>query len=231
MILLQITDTATAAVAQATQSVDKQSVIDLILSSGSTGVTIVFILLCLSIISISIFIERFLSVGKAMSYDAGFVNGLKSSLTSGKVDEARRLCQTVNTPISRMLDKGISRLGSEPALIEGAMEATGKLEITRLEKNLGYLSLIAKLAPMFGFVGTIMGVIKIFYDIAMTDNLSIGVISGGLYQKMITSAAGLMVGIIAFLGYYLVNMRIEKVVERMEQATLDFMDLLFEPAK
>ena len=231
MILLQITDTATAAVAQATQSVDKQSVIDLILSSGSTGVTIVFILLCLSVISISIFIERFLSVGKAMSYDAGFVNGLKSSLTSGKVDEARRLCQTVNTPISRMLDKGISRLGSEPALIEGAMEATGKLEITRLEKNLGYLSLIAKLAPMFGFVGTIMGVIKIFYDIAMTDNLSIGVISGGLYQKMITSAAGLMVGIIAFLGYYLVNMRIEKVVERMEQATLDFMDLLFEPAK
>jgi biopolymer transport protein ExbB len=231
MILLQIPDTATAAVVQATQSVDKQSVIDLILSSGSTGVTIVFILLCLSVISISIFIERFLSVGKAMSYDAGFVNGLKSSLTSGKVDEARRLCQTVNTPISRMLDKGISRLGSEPALIEGAMEATGKLEITRLEKNLGYLSLIAKLAPMFGFVGTIMGVIKIFYDIAMTDNLSIGVISGGLYQKMITSAAGLMVGIIAFLGYYLVNMRIEKVVERMEQATLDFMDLLFEPAK
>ena len=231
MILLQITDTATAAVAQATQSVDKQSVIDLILSSGSTGVTIVFILLCLSVISISIFIERFLSVGKAMSYDAGFVNGLKSSLTSGKVDEARRLCQTVNTPISRMLDKGISRLGSEPALIEGAMEATGKLEITRLEKNLGYLSLIAKLAPMFGFVGTIMGVIKIFYDIAMTDNLSIGVISGGLYQKMITSAAGLMVGIIAFLGYYLVNMRIDKVVERMEQATLDFMDLLFEPSK
>jgi biopolymer transport protein ExbB len=188
-------------------------------------------LLSLSIVSISIFIERFLSVGKAMSYDVGFVNGLKSSLTAGNVAEARRLCQTVNTPISRMLDKGISRLGSEPALIEGAMEATGKLEITRLEKNLGYLSLIAKLAPMFGFVGTIMGVIKIFSDIAMTDNLSIGVISGGLSQKMITSAAGLMVGIIAFLGYYLVNMRIEKVVERMEQATLDFMDLLFEPAK
>jgi len=229
MILLQTIDTLS--VAQATQSVDKQTVVDLLLSSGSTGVTIVLVLLILSIVSISIFIERFLSVGKAMSYDAGFVNSLKSSLENGNISEAKRLCQTVNTPISRMLEKGISRIGNAPALIEGAMEAVGKLEITKLEKNIGYLSLIAKLAPMFGFVGTIMGVIKIFYDIAMTDNLSIGVISGGLYQKMITSAAGLTVGIIAFLGYYLVNMRIEKVVERMEQATLDFMDLLFEPSK
>lgn len=230
MILLQAIDSAAATVATITQ-VNQQTVIDLILSSGSTGVTIVFILLVLSVISISISIERYLSVGKAMSYDPGFVNGLKSSLENGNIPEAKRLCQTVNTPISRMLEKGISRLGSDPHLIEGAMEASGKLEITKLEKNLGYLSLIAKLAPMFGFVGTIMGVIKIFYDIAMTDNLSIGVISGGLYQKMITSAAGLTVGIMAFLGYYLVNMRIEKVVERMEQATLDFMDILFEPSK
>jgi len=229
MILLQAIDST--AVAAATQTVDKQTVFDLLLSSGSTGVTIVLILLVLSVICISIFIERFLSVGKAMSYDPGFVNGLKSSLENGNVAEARRLCQTVNTPISRMLDKGISRIGNAPSTIESTMEAVGKLEITKLEKNIGYLSLIAKLAPMFGFVGTIMGVIKIFYDIAMTDNLSIGVISGGLYQKMITSAAGLTVGIIAFLCYYLVNMRIEKVVERMEQAILDFMDLLFEPAK
>ena len=229
MILLQAIDST--AVAAATQTVDKQSVIDLLLSSGSTGLTIFLILLVLSVICISIFIERFLSVGNAMSYDPGFVNGLKSSLENGNVAEARRLCQTVNTPISRMLDKGISRIGNAPSTIESTMEAVGKLEITKLEKNIGYLSLIAKLAPMFGFVGTIMGVIKIFYDIAMTDNLSIGVISGGLYQKMITSAAGLTVGIIAFLCYYLVNMRIEKVVERMEQAILDFMDLLFEPAK
>jgi len=229
MILLQAIDST--AVVAATQTVDKQTVIDLLLSSGSTGVTIVLVLLVLSIICISIFIERFLSVGKAMSYDSGFVNGLKSSLENGNVAEARRLCQTVNTPISRMLDKGISRIGNAPSTIESTMEAVGKLEITKLEKNIGYLSLIAKLAPMFGFVGTIMGVIKIFYDIAMTDNLSIGVISGGLYQKMITSAAGLTVGIIAFLCYYLVNMRIEKVIERMEQATLDFMDLLFEPGK
>jgi biopolymer transport protein ExbB len=207
---------------------ENQTVIELIYNSGGTGVAIVLILLVLSVISITIFIERFLSVGKAMSYEAGFVNGLRSSLQGGNVPEAQRLCQTVNTPISRMLDKGITRLGEKPETIVAAMEAMGRLEVTRLEKNLGYLSLIAKLAPMFGFVGTIMGVIKIFYDIAMTDNLSIGVISGGLYQKMITSAAGLMVGIIAFLGYYLVNMRIEKVVERMEQATLDFMDILFQ---
>lgn len=228
MIFLQATEAATQAVAETAKSVDKQSVIELVLSSGSTGVTIVLILLVLSVVSVSIFIDRFLTVGKAMSYEPGFVRGLKNSVSTGNVEEASRLCRMVNTPVSRMLEKGVSRLGSHPDMIESAMESAGKLEITRLEKNLGYLSLIAKLAPMFGFVGTIMGVIKIFYDIAMTDNLSIGVISGGLYQKMITSAAGLMVGIIAFLGYYLVNMRIEKVIELMEQASIDFMDLLFE---
>jgi len=138
MILLQVQDTGAAeAVVHATQTVDKQSVIDLILSSGTTGVSIVFILLVLSIVSISIFIERFLSVGKAMSYDPGFVNGLKSSLTSGQVAEARRLCQTVNTPISRMLEKGISRLGSAPALIEGAMEATGSWKSPDWRKTWG----------------------------------------------------------------------------------------------
>jgi len=230
MILLQVVDSATAQTA-VTQSMAKQSVFDLILSSGSTGVTIVFILLALSIISVAIFVERTMTLAKAGSFDQGFINGIKASLANGNTQEARRLCQSVNTPISRMLDKGITRLGSPTSAIEGAMEAQGKLEITKLEKNLGYLSLIAKLAPMFGFVGTIMGVIKIFYDIAMTDNLSIGVISGGLYQKMITSAAGLMVGIIAFLGYYLLSMRIDKVVQRMEEATLEFMDLLFEPGK
>lgn len=231
MILLQVMDTAAAQTA-VTQGMAKQTVFDLILSSGSTGVTIVLILLILSLVSVSIFIERYITIGKASSFDPGFVNGIKASLTNGNSAEARRLCQSVNTPISRMIDKGISRMvGSKPDQITTAMEAVGKLEITKLEKNIGYLSLIAKLAPMFGFVGTIMGVIKIFYDIAMTDNLSIGVISGGLYQKMITSAAGLMVGIIAFLGYYLLNMRIDKVVEKMEIATLEFMDLLFEPGK
>ena len=230
MILLQIVDSVSAQTS-VTQGMAKQTVFDLILSSGSTGVTIVLILLVLSIISLSIFIERNISIGKAASFEDSFVNGVKNSLSNGNTQEARRLCQTVNTPISRMIDKGISRLGSQPTIIESAMESVGKLEITKLEKNIGYLSLIAKLAPMFGFVGTIMGVIKIFYDIAMTDNLSIGVISGGLYQKMITSAMGLMVGIIAFLCYYLLQMRIDKVVQKMEEATMDFMDLLFEPSK
>jgi biopolymer transport protein ExbB len=100
-----------------------------------------------------------------------------------------------------------------------------------LEKKLGYLSLIAKLAPMFGFVGTIMGVIKIFYDISLTDNLSIGNISGGLYQKMITSASGLMVGIIAFLGYYILTMMIDRVINRIERASMELIDLLHEPGK
>ncbi|HRH35633.1 MAG TPA: MotA/TolQ/ExbB proton channel family protein [Catalimonadaceae bacterium] len=230
MILLQVMDTA-AAQSAVTQGMEKQTVFDLILSSGGTGVTIVLILLVLSIVSVSIFIERSLTIGKGAAFDPGFLLSLKSSLNSGNTEEAKRLCQSVNTPISRMLGKGITRLGAPPQVIEATIESVGKQEILSLERNIGYLSLIAKLAPMFGFVGTIMGVIKIFYDIAMTDNLSIGVISGGLYQKMITSAAGLMVGILAFLFYYLLNMRIDKVAARMEQATLDFMDILFEPGK
>jgi len=230
MILIQIVESGIVQDV-VTQEVNKQTVIDLVLSSGATGVAIVFILFCLSIVAVSIFIERFITLNKAVSFDEGFVNSLKLALTSGNTQEAKRLCQTVNTPISRMLEKGISRLHSKPAEIATAMEAVGKLEITKLEKKLGYLSLIAKLAPMFGFVGTILGVISIFYNIAMTDNISIGVISGGLYQKMITSAAGLMVGIIAFLAYYILNMKIENVVEKMEIATLEFMDLLFEPSK
>lgn len=230
MILLQVMDSAVAQSA-VTQGIPKQTVFDLILSSGGTGVTIVLILLILSVVSVFIFIERSLTIGKSMTFDPGFLLSLKGSLNSGNTAEAKRLCQSVNTPISRMLGKGITRLGSPPQVIEAAIESVGKQEILLLERNIGYLSLIAKLAPMFGFVGTIMGVIKIFYDIAMTDNLSIGVISGGLYQKMITSAAGLMVGILAFLFYYLLSMRIDKVASRMEQATMEFMDILFEPGK
>lgn len=230
MILLQAMDSSVAAGA-VTQGIPKQTVIDLILSSGGTGVTIVLILLVLSIVSVSIFIERTLTIGKGGTFDPAFLLSLKASLNQGNTEEAKRLCQSVNTPISRMLGKGITRLGAPPQVIEATIESVGKQEILLLERNIGYLSLIAKLAPMFGFVGTIMGVIKIFYEIAMTDNISIGVISGGLYQKMITSAAGLMVGILAFLFYYLLNMRIDKVAARMEQATLEFMDILFEPGK
>jgi biopolymer transport protein ExbB len=110
------------------------------------------------------------------------------------------------------------------------MENTGKLEINKLEKNMGILMLIGRIAPILGFVGTIIGVIKIFYDISLTDNISIGVISGGLYQKMITSASGLIIGLTAFIAYFLINSMIDKAINRMESSSVEFMDILHEPA-
>ncbi|MBK7244284.1 MAG: MotA/TolQ/ExbB proton channel family protein [Saprospiraceae bacterium] len=115
--------------------------------------------------------------------------------------------------------------------IERAIESVGRVETFRLEKKLNHLSLIARLAPMFGFLGTIMGVIKIFYDISLTDNLSIGVISGGLYQKMLTSAGGLLVGIIAFVGYYFLTMMLDEEINELERSSIEFMDMLHTPVK
>jgi biopolymer transport protein ExbB len=130
-----------------------------------------------------------------------------------------------------MLAKGISRIGSSTRDIESAMEGVGKLELGRLEKNIGILGVIAGIAPMFGFIGTIAGVIKIFYNISLADNISIGLISGGLYEKMITSAAGLVVGVFSFVSYHYLTMAIDKLSLRMEAQAMGFMDVLNEKPK
>jgi biopolymer transport protein ExbB len=135
-----------------------------------------------------------------------------------------------SSPIE-LLEKGIKRLGKPIKEIESAVENTGKLEIYKLEKNLAYLGIIAGIAPMFGFVGTISGVIKIFYNISLADNISIGLIAGGLYEKMITSAAGLVVGIIAHIGFHLLNSMIDRVSFDLESTTVEFIDLIQEPTK
>jgi biopolymer transport protein ExbB len=130
-----------------------------------------------------------------------------------------------------MLQKGLLRIGRPIKDIEGAIENVGKLEVSKLEKNIGILGIIAGIAPMFGFLGTIIGVIKIFYDISSSGNLSISVISGGLYVKMVTSAAGLMVGIVAFVGYHILNMMVDRIILRLETDAIEFIDLLEEPSK
>ncbi len=211
-------------------NIASKSVFQVILSSG-LGAVIVLILLLMSICAVYIFVERYLSIRRFARIDDSFMNNVKYNVQTGNLTGARALCQSVDAPIARMLEKGVSRIGQPMAEIEKAMETVGKIEVGNMEKKLGYLSLIAKLAPMFGFVGTIMGVIKIFYDISLTDNLSIGTISGGLYQKMITSAAGLMVGIIAFLGYYLLSMLIDRVIGKMEKGAMEFIDVLHAPAR
>jgi biopolymer transport protein ExbB len=185
----------------------------------------------MSIITVYIVIERSILLRKALREEKDFMPKLRDYIHEGKVDSARNLCGQSGSPGARMVAKGIQRMGQPAREIESAMETVGRVEIARLERGVTFLSLSAKLAPMFGFIGTIIGVIKIFYDISLTDNISIAVISEGLYQKMVTSAAGLIVGIIAFVCYHIVNTLLERVIARMETSSMEFMDLLHEPTK
>jgi len=185
----------------------------------------------LSLLAVYFFVERLLVISKASKLDNNFMNNIKDYITNGNMDAAKALCKSTTSPAARMIEKGISRIGKPIKEIEEAMGAVGKLEINRMEKNLNVLSLIGRIAPIFGFVGTIAGVIKIFYDISLTDNISIGVISTGLYQKMITSASGLVVGLIAFIAYYILNSMVDKAINKMETASVEFMDILNGPGK
>jgi len=185
----------------------------------------------LSIAAIYIFFERFFTIQRFAKVDMNFMNQIRDHVHHGNIEAARALCKATNSPVSRMIEKGLMRLGKPINDIEGAIENVGKLEIYQMEKNMGVLSTIAGLAPMFGFLGTIFGVIKIFYDISKTDNISMGVISGGLYVKMVTSAAGLFVGIVAYVCYHILNMMVDKVILKLETDAIEFIDLLEEPSK
>jgi len=185
----------------------------------------------LAVLGLVIFFERYFTIRKASKDDSNLMIQVRASILSGNLESAKAICRNSNTPLGRMLQKGLLRIGRPIKDIEGAIENVGKLEVSKLEKNINILGIIAGIAPMFGFLGTIIGVIKIFYDISVTGNLSIAVISGGLYVKMITSAAGLMVGILAYVGYHILNMMVNKVILRLETDAIEFIDLLEEPSK
>jgi len=185
----------------------------------------------LSLAGLYIFFERYFTIRRSSKMDANFTNQIRDFMHTGNIDAARALCKNTNTPVARMLEKGLMRLGKPIKEIEGAIENVGKLELYKMEKNLGILGSIAGIAPMFGFLGTIFGVIKIFYNISLADNISIGLIAGGLYEKMITSAAGLMIGIFAYIGYHYLIVMIDRVVNKMEISSVEFIDLLEEPVK
>jgi biopolymer transport protein ExbB len=233
-IILQITQStntvadsiskATTAAPQADQSI---SLMDLAIKGGPILIPIAL----LSVAAIYIFFERFFTIQRYAKIDMNFMNQIRDHVHHGNIEAARALCKATNSPVSRMVEKGLMRLGKPIKDIEGAIENVGKLEIYQMEKNMGVLSTIAGLAPMFGFLGTIFGVIKIFYEIHLQNSLEIGTISGGLYVKMISSGAGLLVGIIAYAGYQFLTHRIDRVVNQMEINAVEFIDLLEEPVK
>lgn len=203
------------------------SVWDLALKGG----WILFPIAVLFVATIYIFIERFVFIKMAAKTDEDFMNKIRDNIIDGRIDSAMALCEKTNKPVARMIEKGIKRIGRPLKEIEESIEIVGKFEVYKLEKNLVILGIIAGIAPMFGFVGTILGVIKIFYNISLQDSISIKIIADGLYEKMITSAAGLLVGIIAFIAYHWINVMIEKVVHKLEYSVMNFIDLLQEPSK
>jgi biopolymer transport protein ExbB len=178
------------------------------------------------ILALFIMFQKFLQIHNAGKISDSFTSKLNQLILNGEVKEAKVLCASTDSPIASMLAKGVARIGRPIKDIESAMENTAKLEIGKLEKNLGILSIVSGIAPMFGFIGTIIGVISIFYEISLQGEISIGGVADGLYQKMVTSAAGLIVGIVSHVGYHLVNLRLESVIHKMEVAAIEFLDLL-----
>lgn len=219
-------DTFASAAQQTVELANEQvSLIGLLLKAG-------WIMLPLSLLlfaTLVIFIERYLTIKKASKYDPSLMSHIKHSVLSGKLDSALSVCRTSNSTLGRMLEKGLLRIGRPIKDIEGAIENVGKLEVARLEKNLNLLSIIATIAPMLGFVGTIFGVIIIFRDVEVAGGIDIASVSGGLYVKMIASAAGLTIGILAFAGYHLLNNMLERLILRIETDAVEFVDLLDEP--
>lgn len=185
----------------------------------------------LSIAAFYIFFERYFTIRRLSKVDRNFMNQIRDYVHSGNIEAAKALCRNTNTPVSRMIEKGIMRLGKPVKEIEGAIENVGKLEIFKMEKNMNILNSISGIAPMFGFLGTIFGVIKIFYQIAQQNSLEINTISGGLYVKMISSASGLLVGMIAYAAYHYLTFMIDRVINKMEVNAVEFIDLLEEPVK
>lgn len=186
----------------------------------------------LSILAIYIFAERWMAITKASKEDKNFMNRIKDYVSDGKLEAARSLCVTTDTPIARMLDKGVSRIGKSMEDVNASIENVGKLEVYKLEKGLPVLATVAGAAPMIGFLGTVIGMIMTFHAMKISGNgVEIAALSGGIMQAMVTTVAGLVIGIIAYIAYNTLVVRVDKVVHNMEARSMEFIDLLEEPGK
>ncbi len=204
------------------------SILDLAMKGG----WIIAILALFSIIAIYIFIERFTVIGRASKEDRNFMNNIRDFILNGQIESAQALCKNNRSPIARMIEKGISRIGKPLNDINAAIENVGKLEVSRLEKNIAGLATIAGASPMLGFLGTVIGMIQAFYNMSMAgNNIDIALLSSGIYQAMVTTVAGLIVGILGYVLYNILVSRIEKLVYKLEARATEFIDLLHEPAK
>ncbi len=202
-----------------TMTADQLSLFELLVKGG----VVIYPLLILSVISVYIIIERFVAIRRAAKTDLSLVSQIKTLLQSDNVEAAKMLTVTASSATGNILNSGLLMLGRPAKEVEAIMESSAGVEIAEMEKGLGYLGLIAGVAPMLGFVGTIAGVIKIFYSISLADNISVGNISGGLYEKMVSSGTGLIVGMLAYAGYHMLNMMIDRYGLRMQKQVFEFL--------
>jgi len=225
-ILLQVVDTAQKAAAAAGQEPKSISLINLLQQGG----WIMYPLYLLFIGAVYVFFERLIAIRNASRIDGNFMNMIRDNIITGNISAARALAKNTNNPVARIIDKGLQRIGKPIDSIEKSMENVGKLEMYKMERNLSILSLIAGIAPMFGFLGTIVGMVKLFYDINQSG-FELNVLAGGIYVKMITSATGLIIGLIAYVSHNYLTTQVDKTAYKMEAASAEFLDILQEPTR
>lgn len=231
---LQVDSTAVAGqvAEKAAEVKEKLTVFELVFSGGLIGQIIMSVIFVLLFFAIYLYIERLLAINAASKIDANFMNNIKLNLTNGKIAEAKMLCAQTNSPVARLIEKGISRIGKPLEDINTAIENTGKLEIYKLEKNVSMLATISGAGPMTGFLGTVVGMVISFQKMAESgsNKIEMSTLSEGIYTAMMTTVVGLIVGIIAYVGYNHLVTKTDKVVNQMEAKVVEFLDLLNEPA-
>ena len=234
MNLLQIDLTDTATVVEETVAAVTPDVVQEpmnLWTMAQYGGWIMIVLALLLAWGVYLFVERLVILHKAQKEDKSFMDRIKDYIHDGKIDEAMRLCHETDTPSSRMVEKGITRIGRPMQDVMVAIENVGNLEVAKLEKNLVILATIASIAPMIGFLGTVIGMVQVFYNMASTNSgvIELSALSEGMYQAMVTTIAGLIVGILCIFAYNFLVLRIDRVVRTLESRTLEFLDLLNEP--
>jgi biopolymer transport protein ExbB len=227
--LLQIVDTVSqTATSQADINKDGSISLGELLTMGGW---VMIPLVALFLVTIFVFFERFIAIRKASRIDSNFMNIIRDHIVNGNVNAARSFAKNTNNPVARIIDKGIQRIGKPIDNIEKSMENVGKLELYNMERNLSVLSLIAGIAPMFGFLGTIVGMFELFYRLASTGDFTIQTMANGIYTKMITSASGLIIGLLAYIAHNFLSTQVDKTANKMEASSAEFIDVLQEPTR
>jgi len=238
-MFLQATTIDTAAVLQAAAAAQETAAAEVaaqepmnLLHMAAYGGWIMIVLAALLALGVYLFVERFVVLQKAQKEDKSFMDRIKDYIHEGKTDAAINLCKQTNTPSARMVEKGITRIGRPMSDVMVAIENVGNLEVAKLEKNLVILATVASGAPMIGFLGTVMGMVQVFYNMSGSASgvIELSALSEGMYQAMVTTIAGLIVGIICIFAYNFLVARVDRVVRQLESRTMEFLDLLNEPA-